>query len=424
MFCKATLIAFLVAVLVTASPVQQAEAGVRIALPKRSSLTKPDGSFDAERALLQTVATKNKHRQNLINLERNSGRQAFNEGAEIKPLATVPEHLRRRQSEPLTDQNDDEEWTGSVSIGTPPQKFVIDFDTGSSDLWVPSTSCTSSICKSRNRYSSSASSTAVKKTGNFGIEYGDGSTASGPVFTDTVAVAGVTVTKQVFSPATSLTGDVFVGDPADGILGLAFPALANLTEGTPFFTTAFNEGAVSQNVFAFKLATSGSSLFLGGTDSSLFTGSVEFHSVTKSTGFWQATGGKALVGSTTVASNIQTIIDSGTTLIYGPPAAVKALYAQIPGSKADNNDLEGAFSFPCSSSPSVSFNWGGKDWAISAANFNLGTSGSSSSQCVGAIIGQDLGLGNNVWLLGDSFMKNVYTAFDFGQNAVGFATLA
>jgi cathepsin D len=55
-------------------------------------------------------------------------------------------------------------------------------------------------------------------------------------------------------------------------------------------------------------------------------------------------------------------------------------------------------------------------------SFNLGSAG-SNGQCVGALAGQDLGLGNSVWLLGDSFMKNVYTAFSFDQSAVGFATL-
>ena len=59
---------------------------------------------------------------------------------------------------------------------------------------------------------------------------------------------------------------------------------------------------------------------------------------------------------------------------------------------------------------------------FSRLSFNLGSTG-SGNQCVGALAAQDLGLGDNVWLLGDSFMKNVYTAFNFDTNSVGFATL-
>ena len=78
-------------------------------------------------------------------------------------------------------------------------------------------------------------------------------------------------------------------------------------------------------------------------------------------------------------------------------------------------------------------------------SFNLGETFAGSGQCVGALSGEDVGLGDNVWLLGDryvislcvlrsrenlspsslvSFMKNVYTAFDVGNERVGFAELA
>ena len=58
-------------------------------------------------------------------------------------------------------------------------------------------------------------------------------------------------------------------------------------------------------------------------------------------------------------------------------------------------------------------------------SFNLGYAfGGDSTVCTGAVVGQDLDIGDNVWLLGDRFMKNAYTAFSFDTNAVGFATLA
>ncbi|KAJ7802540.1 acid protease [Mycena olivaceomarginata] len=412
MFNKsALLLAVTLAVSVAAGPAPTAptKRGTAIPIAKRSSLTREDGVFDHDKAIASTIFTLNKHRANLINLEKNKGLDAFHQGAEIKALKTVPVDVEarmqqravKRQSETLTDEEDDLEWAGTISVGTPAQKFLIDFDStflwlpGSSDLWIPSSSCTSSTCSSKSKYKATSSSTGVKKSGTFSIEYGDQSTVSGPIYTDTVTVAKIPVTKQYFSPVTTLSAS-FADDPIDGILGLAFPAISNLNQN-PFFVNADAGGVVDANQFSFYLASSGSELYLGGTNDDLYTGDIEYNSVDSSGGFWQATGGKALVGSTTAVSGIETIIDSGTTLIYGPPADVKKIFAKVTGS-------EGYYSYPCATPPTISFNWGGQNWAISAANLNLGQTATGSKDC-------DLGLGSNVFLLGDA-------------EAVGFAELA
>jgi cathepsin D len=126
------------------------------------------------------------------------------------------------------------------------------------------------------------------------------------------------------------------------------------------------EGAVDSGVFGFYLASSGSELLLGGTNNEHFSGSIEYHDVDTSTGFWQITGAKATVAGSTAVTGFETIIDSGTTIMYGPPAAVKQVYAKVKGSKLFDS-TNGFYSFPCSSIPQIAFSWGGKSFAISSA---------------------------------------------------------
>ncbi|KAJ7701588.1 acid protease [Mycena rosella] len=411
------------------APTLLTSRGTPIPLRKRHTFTQTNGVFDKDRAIAASVGTINKHRQNLLNLQNNFGAAALHIGSVIKPLVSIPRDVQarierradKRQAETLTDEKNDVEWAGTISIGTPAQQFLIDFDTGSSDLWVPSSSCNGTSCSSKSKFVAASSSTATKKNGTFAIFYGDGSTVTGPVFTDTVTVAGVKASDQYFSPVTTLSAS-FTDDPVDGILGLAFPAISNLNKN-PFFNTASKDGTVDANQFGFFLASNNSELYLGGTNANKFSGNIEYHTVNKSTGFWQIPNARAKVGSTTAVSGFETIIDSGTTIMYGPPAAVKEIYAKVKGS-AVFDSTNGYYSFPCNSTPEIAFNWGGADWVISTDNINLGTTEDGSKLCVGALAGQDMGLGDDVWLLGDSFMKNVYTAFDFDQGAVGFAELA
>ncbi|KAH9833019.1 aspartic peptidase domain-containing protein [Rhodofomes roseus] len=417
MFCKASLLAVALALFASATPVMH-ETGIRIPIRKRSFLTKADGTVDREALIRETVRVKNKHRRNLITIDHKIGLASYAKGAYIPPVAKVPssvqKRLEARQSEALTDQEGGAEWTGTITIGTPPQSFIIDFDTGSSDLWVPSSSC--SGCDAEHSYSASESSTSEEQSGTFKIEYGDGSEASGPIYTDDVSVAGVAVTGQTLSAVTSESGDL-VGDAADGLMGMAFPALSNL-DADPYFWTAIEQSVVSSGEFSFYLAESGSELYIGGSDSSLYSGDPEFHDVSSNSGFWQISGASISINGETVASGFDTIIDSGTTLMYGPTSAVNTMYGQASGAESLGN---GDFGFSCSDFPKVEVSWGGNTFDISNA-FNLGQA--ENGLCQAALAGEDLGLGENVWLFGDTVMQSLYTIFSVDQNAVGFAELA
>ena len=60
-------------------------------------------------------------------------------------------------------------------MGTPPQKFTVVPDTGSSNLWVYSRKCWAIPCWYHSTYSSADSSSYSKMGDEFKITYGSGS---------------------------------------------------------------------------------------------------------------------------------------------------------------------------------------------------------------------------------------------------------
>jgi hypothetical protein len=120
----------------------------------------------------------------------------------------------------------DSEYLAPVQIGTPPQTLMLDFDTGSSDLWVFSSETPRIQQNGQKLYNIGASSTARKlANAQWQISYGDGSSSQGDVWLDTVTLNGVTVIGQAVESALEVS-DSFTNDTASsGLLGLAFDSL-------------------------------------------------------------------------------------------------------------------------------------------------------------------------------------------------------
>jgi hypothetical protein len=104
-------------------------------------------------------------------------------------------------SEPLKlpmDDMMDAMYFGEISLGTPPQKFKILFDTGSSNLWVPSVMCKDRACLSHERFNSSLSKSYEEDGAPFTIQYGTGS-MQGMLSKDVLRIGTYEIKDQVFA---------------------------------------------------------------------------------------------------------------------------------------------------------------------------------------------------------------------------------
>ncbi|XP_068832128.1 pregnancy-associated glycoprotein 1-like [Capricornis sumatraensis] len=156
-------------------------------------------------------------------------------------------------------------YVGNITIGTPPQEFQVIFDTGSSDLWVPSMICTSTACSTQVRFRHLQSSTFRSTNKTFSIIYGSGR-MKGVVVHDTVWIGDLVSTDQQFSLSMEEYG--FEGIPFEGDLCLNYPN-KYLTGAISIFEKLKNQGAISEPVFAFYLSKDkkeGSVVMFGGVD--------------------------------------------------------------------------------------------------------------------------------------------------------------
>ncbi|KZF23980.1 aspartic protease pepA [Xylona heveae TC161] len=332
---------------------------------------------------------------------------------------TVPENVAAAASNDgsatATPESYDESYLVPVTIGG--QTLNLDFDTGSADLWVFSSELPSSEQAGHTVYNPSKSSTAKVKSGyTWSISYGDGSSASGNVYTDTVNVGGTVVSGQAVELAKKVSSEFVQDTQNDGLLGLAFSSINTVQPQQQ--NTFFANAAPSLNSPLFtadlKHDAPGSYDF-GYIDSSKYTGSITYTSVDNSQGFWQITASGYGVGSSYTSSSFTGIADTGTTLLLLPDNVVSAYYAEVSGAQYDNS--QGGYTFPCSASlPSFTLGIGGYKSVVPGSYINYAPV--SGSTCFGGIQSDD-GIGFSIF--GDIWLKSQFIVFSQSGPQLGVA---
>ncbi|XP_022151289.1 aspartic proteinase A1-like [Momordica charantia] len=219
------------------------------------------------------------------------------------------------------------QYFGEIGIGTPPQKFTVIFDTGSSNLWVPSSKCLSVACLLHSKYKSRRSSTYKKNGKRASIKYGTGA-ISGYFSRDHVKVGDLVVKNQDFIEATREPSLTFLLAHFDGILGLGFKEIS-VGDAVPVWYNMVDQGLVKEPVFSFWFNRNGDEeeggeIVFGGVDPNHYKGEHTYVPVTKK-GYWQFDMGDVRINGKTTgfcSNGCSAIADSGTSLLAGPTSII------------------------------------------------------------------------------------------------------
>lgn len=340
-----------------------------------------------------------------------------------KPAGPAPEPLSNYM---------DAQYYGLVGLGTPEQQFKVVFDTGSSNLWVPSKKCYSLACWTHHTYASGKSSTYEPDGRNLSIQYGSGS-MKGFLSTDNLGLAGMVVHNQTFGEATSLPGITFVAAKFDGLFGMGFQTISQDDVVTPF-QNMINQNLVPAPVFSFYLnrdqsKSPGGEIIFGGIDMNYIEGEITYTPVTHP-GYWQfkmdgvsmSGGDSSLAASSVVIAcdgGCQAIADTGTSLIAGPKSDILKLNEHIGALPVPG----GEYILPScdlSKLPELVFKIAGKDFALKPEQYILQISQAGKKICLSGLFGMDIPK-RPLWILGDVFIGPYYSVFDYGNKQVGFA---
>ncbi|KAF9380264.1 hypothetical protein CPB97_008483 [Podila verticillata] len=319
--------------------------------------------------------------------------------------------------ESLTDVARDIQYYAEVEIGSNEQKLRLDFDTGSSDLWVPD-----STCKTRRaRFDRTASTTFQPMKGKFQITYGDGSKVEGILGQDRLNLAGLVIENQVFGLATQESTS-FNNDVVDGILGLGYNSISCVPGTLTPVDNLIEQKLIEEPVFSVWLGRAteggGGEYRFGGYDSERFEGELTWVPVTVKR-YWQIKCDGLFFGDVDLAMDGDVIIDTGTTLVILPTKVAKAIHDQIPGSIYD--PVQG---WIIPNTPEVA-SLPGFQVVLGGVKFEVVMKDIMRERVYGKRGYVYSGIGSNdnipVWILGDVFIKQNYCVFDKGQDRIGIA---
>ncbi|CEP15466.1 hypothetical protein [Parasitella parasitica] len=332
-----------------------------------------------------------------------------------------------------------------LQIGTPAQEFLLLFDTGSADTWVPSQQCTSKTgCPDFLKHYDSMASSSYRAIDNdkLSITYGIGS-ADGHYFEDVVSFGGdYTNKKQILASVDKAVGSISHQDESsdvdhvflDGIFGAGLPggtvrALQGGEEYDPLIVALYKSKTIPNPVFSVYIAQDDAegSVILGDVHPGynfIYTAALGARWSAHVTEFQLQTS----KNTTNFKFNQKTPfgIDTGSNFMYLPAPLATSLAKSITQQEKLIQEKSGVYIMDCQLQDSVDFvkiffpssDFPGKSIYITIPVKELVSKREDDGQCLSLFLPS-----SDKFILGNMFLRHFVTVFDFGGKAprIGFA---
>ncbi|CAE7134058.1 unnamed protein product [Rhizoctonia solani] len=374
---------------------------------------------------------------------------------------TIPTGLQRRGFSILAASGDatlsnreNNIYTTTVQIKG--KDIVLQVDTGSSDTWMYPTPSTEALY----------SDALVYKELPLTLSYGKGQVA-GYVSQLTMSFAGYTVQNQsVLLITQEKEMSLIEANLTNGLLGLGFDTLSSIANtvvkntqqswGRTLLSNIFISDPTTPNHVAFRLDRheDGNNTDVGAFDVGTFAAGFEavnntaeipiFSSNSQQNLYWNVLvdgvtlNGKAQTLKSTVnggtqappAGKVAAVLDTGYSLPQLSPELAHAIYGAMGGVMVDDG-TNTTYAVPCMAEAQLEFSIGGHTIPIHPLDLTqvqtvTTTRGTNYTMCINAYqpFSSNAGGGEVDYILGDAFLRNVYSVYDYGDFVQGFSGLA
>ncbi|PSN63981.1 acid protease [Corynespora cassiicola Philippines] len=303
-----------------------------------------------------------------------------------------------------------------AKFGTSEQEYHLILDSASSDSWIMSEDCLTEACQLHALFGDGDSDSLEVGDTPFKMEYGTGS-VSGTLAQDTIHLGPFS--PQFTFGLASNASDEFKSFPMDGLLGIG--RQANRHDTSHIMDVLVNDNYISKKQYGIHFSrhvdgTEDGEINFGEPNTERFDGDLNFiKCVDNDDGFWELPIEDAGVDGKMIGiKNKIAIMDTGTSFFIIPEEDAIAIHSAM-GDFTQSGD---SFIVPCDSQKIVQLKFGGQSYNISTADWIGGEVEDSPGRCKSHIIGRTT-FGEERWLVGDVFLKNVYAVYDYDNSQMG-----